>query len=226
MFDIEVDRSIAERWEGRAVLGVCRFEGCSEIGLREADELETAISAMTEEVQGKGRALLEELHVQQMRETFRAMPNMDPSRYRPASESLIRRVIDTAFFRISPLVDTNNLLSVKLQLPLGIYDLARVPLQGWVYRLGYTGEVYRTLSQQEKSAEGKLVLADAEGIFGSPVSDSGRATIQPGSRDIAIVAYLPRGMMPEESEGVVKGIQSVFQTWFAPKQAGWQVVEL
>jgi DNA/RNA-binding domain of Phe-tRNA-synthetase-like protein len=224
VLDITVDSTVAERWDGEAVLGVCRFEGCAEISPQKAAELEAAMAKTATQIQMKGRAVLEEPRVQQMRTTFRAMPDMDPGRYRPASESLIRRVLDAGFFRISPLVDANNLLSVRLRLPLGIYDLSRVPLRGWIYRLGRTGETYKALSQQEKTAGGKLVLADASGIFGSPVTDAGRAPIQLGSRDVAVVAYLPCGTALEELDGILHEVEALFQAWFTPERSDRWVV--
>jgi DNA/RNA-binding domain of Phe-tRNA-synthetase-like protein len=122
------------------------------------------------------------------------------------------------------LVDANNLLSVRLRLPLGIYDLARVPLQRWTYRLGFSGETYRTFAQQEKNAVGKMVLADCNGIFGSPVTDSGRASINADSNDIAVMAYLPRGMALEEAAEILEEVESTFQAWFVPDRAECQVV--
>jgi DNA/RNA-binding domain of Phe-tRNA-synthetase-like protein len=216
LLDIAVDPSVRERWEGDAVLAACRFDGCSGIGPQEAAELAAAMAGAAEEVRGQGRAVLGEPRVRQVRATFKSMPDMDPSRYRPASESLLRRLLDADFFRISPLVDANNLLSVRLRLPLGIYDLDRVPLAGWTYRLGHPGESYRTFSRQEKSAGGKLVLADRTGIFGSPVADSGRAPIAPASSNVAVVAYLPRGLGTHDAAEILEQIAAVFQAWFEP----------
>jgi len=224
VFEIEIDSSVRERWEGEVVLAVCQFTDCKPIEPKGAAELEDAMAKLATEVQRKGKAVLEGPRVQKMRATFRAMPDMDPGRYRPASESLIRRVLDSGFFRISPLVDTNNLLSVKLQLPLGIYDLSRVPPQRWIYRLGSPGETYRTLSLQEKSAGGKLVLADREGVFGSPVTDAGRAPIQPGSKDVAVVVYLTHGVESREAEDLLQEIEKTFLAWFTPEEAKRWVV--
>lgn len=217
MLDIIVETSVSDRWEGQDVLGVCRFAGCKAIDRQRAVELEASMAAAALDLQRKGRAVLDEERVQQMRTTFRAMPDMDPARYRPASESLIRRVLEAGFFRISPMVDANNLLSVNLRIPLGIYDLGSVPLRGWIYRLGYQGETYKTLSHQEKGAGGKLVLADGSAVLGSPVTDSGRAPIRPDSSDVAVVAYLPQAIAPEATESILDRIASTFTAWFSPE---------
>ncbi|HJQ69152.1 MAG TPA: phenylalanine--tRNA ligase beta subunit-related protein [Blastocatellia bacterium] len=145
---------------------------------------------------------------------------MDPTRYRPASEALIRRCLDKDIFRINPLVDTNNLLSIRLQIPLGIYDIDRIEQSEWTYRVGREGESYLTISNQEKSASGKLVIADLEGVIGSPVADSGRAAIGSESKNILVIAYLPFDTGNEEAEGHLDLIESTF-TNYIPSSGGF-----
>ena len=149
-----------------------------------------------------------------MRATFRAMPDMDPSRYRPASESLIRRCLDKGLYRIRPLVDVNNLLSIRLRVPIGIYSFDQAVPASWIYRLGYPGESYLTISNQPKSGSGKLVVADSSGVIGSPVADSGRAAIYGEVSRISLIVYFPFYTSKDEAEEMVREVVQAFGQFF------------
>ena len=47
--------------------------------------------------------------------------------------------------------------------------------------------------------EGKPLLADGEGPFGTPITDSQRVKVREGDRRAWIVAYLPRGVVASET---------------------------
>ena len=52
---------------------------------------------------------------------------MEPTRHRPSSEALLRRVLQgKGLYRLGNLVDTCNLASLSFLLPIGMYDLDRV----------------------------------------------------------------------------------------------------
>jgi len=159
-----------------------------------------------------------------MRDTFRAMPDMDPGRHRPASEALIRRCLEKDLFRIKPLVDVNNPLSMRLRLPLGIYDLTELGSATWTYRLGFAGERYLTISQQPKSADGKLVLADNQGVIGSPIADSGRAPIRDRVGRVGVIAFLPFGFARDLAAQVASEIERSFERFFQPEAAESRII--
>ena len=51
----------------------------------------------------------------------------DPTRYRPSSEALLRRVLKgQGLYQINTAVDVNNLCSLEFLLPMCIYDLRHV----------------------------------------------------------------------------------------------------
>ena len=67
---------------------------------------------------------------------------IDPTKTRPSNEALLRRALKgETLYRINTLVDALNLVSLREQLPFGLYDLARVapPV---VLRKGAAGEAY------------------------------------------------------------------------------------
>lgn len=187
-------------------------------------ELAGEVRALEAELKAAGKEMLQESRVQAMRTMFWAMPDMDPTRYRPSSEALLRRFSDSGFFRINPLVDTNNLLSAQLRIPLGIYDLGRLPESPWVFRIGHAGESYLTFSGQPKNAEGKLVIADRDGVFGSPVADSGRASISVETRHFVIVGYLPFEIATDEADQIACVIEHGFSRHFKTVSQERQVI--
>ncbi len=100
--------------------------------------------------------------------------SMDPSRHRPSSEALLRRILKgKSLYQISNVVDSCNLSSLDFLLPVGMYDLGLV--QGDVQlRQGSAGEQYPGIRKGMVNLEGRLGIFDAQGPFGSPTSDSAR----------------------------------------------------
>jgi DNA/RNA-binding domain of Phe-tRNA-synthetase-like protein len=223
MVELDIDTSVRSKWLGEVVLASFSMEGLS--GTRRATmQLDFEIESLVNDLKALGKEVLDEPTPQRMRTTFRAMPDMDPARYRPASEALIRRCLDKGLFRISPLVDVNNLLSVRLRIPLGIYALDQLDSTSWVYRVGYPNETYLTISNQQKNADGKLVVADPNGVMGSPVSDSGRAAIHQETDRVMVIAYFPIDTKKSEAEKWIQEIDDTFKRFFVPKVSSSQVL--
>ena len=127
-----------------------------------------------------------------VRAMFRSW-DMDPSKYRPSSEALLRRLVQgKGLYRVSNVVDVGNLISIETGWPLGCYDRARIqaPI---AFRHGTTGERYEGIGKRTWHLEGRPVLADPEGPFGSPISDSTRSMITETARDVLVVIYAPLG---------------------------------
>jgi DNA/RNA-binding domain of Phe-tRNA-synthetase-like protein len=222
MIQLSIDESIVRRWSGEAVLACCFLHECENIQTLDPD-FEREVSTTIAELRGVADVLCEP-RLEQMRETFRAMPDMNPKRYKPASEALIQRCLTGGLFRIKPLVDVNNLLSVRLRLPLGIYDMTGFQAPSWVYRIGFPSEQYLTITQKPKSAEGKLVLADSQGVVGSPIADSGRAAVKETGERIGIIAFLPFGFTSGMASEVATKIQKTFNKYHHPKTSEIRVI--
>jgi len=223
MIKLNIDPKVSGLWSGEAVLACCFMRECRNIQSL-GPEFEGEITTTMDDLKTKGAQVLEEPLMQRMRDTFRAMPDMDPARYRPASEALIRRCLEKGLFRIKPLVDLNNLMSVRLRVPLGIYDLAGFEGASWAYRIGLAGEKYLTITQQPKSAEGKLVLADDQGVIGSPIADSGRAPIRDRVERIGVIAFLPFGFGRDAAAKFIDEIERSFVRFFQPQSCESRVV--
>ena len=137
-------------------------------------------------------ALAEAESTRAVRSMFRAW-DMDPSKYRPSSEALLRRIVQgKGLYRVSNVVDIGNLISIETGWPLGCYDRAKI-LPPIVFRHGTAGECYEGIGKRTWHLEGRPVLADPDGPFGSPISDSTRSMITGVARDVLVTIYAPAG---------------------------------
>ena len=119
---------------------------------------------------------------------------LDPTKTRPSSEALLRRVRKgDPLPRINALVDVCNWCSLEFQLPYGLYDAARI--EGDIeLRLGREGESYPGIRKDDVHVGGRLTLADARGPFGNPTSDSARTMVTTGTETAVVVVFAPREM--------------------------------
>lgn len=141
--------------------------------------------------------------IQSMRGLFRNA-GCDPIRYRPSSEALIRRLEKgDPIPAILPAVDFNNLLSVELLVPCCVIepDTITPPL---VFRRGRPGEIMDSL-RGPFNLDARPVLADADGPFGTPITDSEKVKVKSETGTFWIVVYLPRAAVPRDRvEAVLK----------------------
>jgi DNA/RNA-binding domain of Phe-tRNA-synthetase-like protein len=117
---------------------------------------------------------------------------LDPTRTRPSSEALQRRVRKgDALPRINTLVDICNWCSLELQVPYGLYDRSRI--EGAIeLRIGRPGEEYAGIRKDAVHLAGRMTLADAQGPFGNPSADSLRTSITPSTTACLAVIFAPR----------------------------------
>ena len=118
---------------------------------------------------------------------------LDPTKTRPSSEALLRRVRKgDALPRINSMVDVCNWCSFEFQLPYGLYDADHI--EGRVdLRLGRDGESYPGIRKDDVHVGGRIALADVRGPFGNPTSDSARTMITTATRRALLVVFAPAG---------------------------------
>jgi len=116
---------------------------------------------------------------------------LDPTKTRPSSEALLRRVRrGDPLPRVNSLVDIINWCSLESQLPFGLYDADRI--QGGVtLRLGKPGEEYAGIRKDVVHVTGRLTLADEVGPFGNPTSDSARTMVTVATTRALVVIFVP-----------------------------------
>ncbi|MDX9860771.1 MAG: phenylalanine--tRNA ligase beta subunit-related protein [Rhodospirillales bacterium] len=123
-----------------------------------------------------GRPVSEVPQIAAARRAYRAF-GKDPARYRVSSEALMRRLIKgQGLYRINTAVDANNLISLRTGHSVGMFDAGRISPPVTFRRAG-PGETYDAIGRGPMNLEALPVLADAEGPFGSPTSDSERSKV-------------------------------------------------
>lgn len=198
--------------------GVAVRLGClaARIAVREDDPAtKQAVADLAERLGAElaGATVGELPAIAETRQAFRAL-GKDPSRYRPSSEALLRRVAQgKGLFNVNNLVDTNNLVSLASRLPAGAYDLARLdgPIETGVdLRVGRDGESYEAIARGPFNLAHLPVLCDAQGPFGSPTSDSARTMVTAECRHALMVLY---------AFGKVNGLDAALDTAEAALQS-------
>lgn len=158
-------------------------------------ESSDALQAIFAEEKGKARERFTGTSVSEhpvaggVRRLFRSV-GIDPTRYRPSGEALIRRILKgQTLSSINCIVDINNICSMESLFPIGAYDREKI-IGDVIIRLGKTNEIYRGIGR-EINVAGKLVSADNDGAFGSPIADSERTKISHHAREILVLIYAP-----------------------------------
>ena len=170
------------------------------------DVNETALAAQRKQVADAARirfadtaAISGDPTVAALRKLFRAA-GCDPTRYRPASEALLRRLVKGGELpEICPLVDLNNCLSASLAVPccVMVESSFKEPL---TWRSGVEGESYESL-RGPFNLEGKPVLFDPKGPLDTPITGSVRVKVEADTRTAWLVAYMPASELDQETAG-------------------------
>ena len=102
----------------------------------------------------------------------------DPSRYRPASEALIRRMLQgKELYQIDTLVDLINLASIAYGYSIGGFDAAKFVGDTLTLGVGREGEPYEGIGRGLLNIAGLPVYRDQQGGVGTPTSDNERTKI-------------------------------------------------
>lgn len=103
----------------------------------------------------------------------------DPSRYRPASEALIRRMLQgKELYQIDTLVDLINLASIRYGYSIGGFDASKFVGDTLTLGIGREGEPYEGIGRGMINIHGLPVYRDQQGGVGTPTSDNERTKIE------------------------------------------------
>lgn len=184
---------VAPEFHGAARLGILEMTG---IRVTESPaELKTLFHELADRLAaeyGKDAALGEIDTVRKIRGIFHRS-GLDPTRYRPSSESLLRRAVKAkGLYFINSVVDVINYLSLKTLWPMGLYDADRVapPIE---WRSGNDGESYEGIGRDRLNLAHFPLLVDTSGPFGSPISDSMRTRVTGDCSHILWITFAPPG---------------------------------
>ncbi len=187
MINILIDESVKQRLSGFKVA----YNIFDAVAVKERDE--ELINDLKEE-QSKIRkrfnaeSIREEAGLRESRRAFKAL-GLDPARYRPSQEALLRRIIKGEdLYLINSGVDVCNLLSVRYRLPMGLYDADKIS-GDLILKVGNKDDVYLALNGREVVCDDKLILCDHQGVIGSPYVDSQRTAVELKTKRFLHVLY-------------------------------------
>ena len=185
-----------------AVAAIVRPRSAEVAGLTVV-ERETRLDGPLREAAERMRQSAERADVTAAVRAMYSRTGVDPTKTRPSSEALLRRVRKGGELpRINSAVDVINWCSLESQLPFGLYDLGRIR-GAVVLRLGQPGEHYDGIRKDAVNVAGRLTLADESGPFGNPTSDSARTMVTLDTTAVLVVIFAPASLPERATEQVL-----------------------
>lgn len=121
------------------------------------------------------------------RKVYRAC-GKDPSRYRPASEALIRRMLlGKQLYQRDTLVDLVNLASIAFGYSIGGFDADKFEGDTLTLGVGKAGEPYEGIGRGNINIEGLPVYRDSLGGVGTPTSDNERTKMMSDTSHLVVL---------------------------------------
>lgn len=125
--------------------------------------------------------------IEATRRVYRAC-GKDPSRYRPAAEALIRRMLQgKSLYQIDTLVDLVNLASIAYGYSIGGFDADKFVGDTLTLGVGREGEPYEGIGRGMLNIAGLPVYRDAVGGVGTPTSDNERTKMELSTKNVFIL---------------------------------------
>lgn len=200
----------------------CRTAAIVVLGLRNSEpwqETEDALSLFESEVRDGKRELPDESapRISAWHELLRSF-GTNPRRMRPSVDALSRRLVKSGRLpRISPLVDTCNLVSLRYTLPTGGYDLSGIT-HGFALRYAGPGDVHIPLGKPEEREHpqpGEVIYADGHNVLTRHWNhrDADNTKVTPDTRNAVL---LLEGIAPAIPPEVLSKAQQELANLVAP----------
>jgi DNA/RNA-binding domain of Phe-tRNA-synthetase-like protein len=219
-----VSLEVEESLRGTVALGLLEVDDVVLEPVPEAFERERDAEVARMSAQYTGRPPADIPGVAETRALFHRL-DVDPTKIRPSSEALLRRVLQgKGLPQVNLAVDVCNLCSLEHQIPLGLYD--REQVHGVVQvRVGKPGEGYPGIRKQRVNLSGRLLLSDDEGPFGAPTSDSARTAVGDQTRRLLVVLFCPPERADAHLTGTLEHLASLLTRHCMAHVAGVRVVQ-
>lgn len=144
----------------------------------------------------------------------------DPSRYRPSSEALIRRMLKGhELYQINTAVDLINLASIRFGYSIGGFDADKIQGKELVLGIGKADEPYEGIGRGPLNIEGLPVYRDQEGGIGTPTSDHERTKLSETTEKILVLVNGYDGNK-EQVLACARYMQELFQKYTAAQNTG------
>lgn len=170
------------------------------------DEIKAKISEL--ESLYKQKTLEEVINLPRIKEGRDAYKKLgkDPSRYRIACESLLRRLVkDMGLYYINNAVDIGNILSIELNRPTAVLDYDKV-IGDVNIRIGTKDDIYEGIGRGIINVENIPLYVDNVSPFGSPTSDTLRTSISLDTKNVLLFVICFKDTYLEESDRITKEI--------------------
>ncbi len=174
-----------------------------------------------------GRRLVEQVRSTYTLEALRLNPvirayrdfmwrlGIDPTKIRPSSDALVRRILRSGVFpHINNVVDSGNLASVETLVSLGLYDEERIA-GNLELRFARGGEIFNPIGKRSERLSGsEIVLVDDEGrvLHVYPYRDSRETMIRDSTRSVLVVGAgvpgIPRSLVAEAVEKTARYLEA------------------
>ncbi|MDP7982182.1 MAG: B3/B4 domain-containing protein [Conexivisphaera sp.] len=211
--DLEISGDVSSRFPGLRVRLV-------EIRSVRADPVNEGLESFKEEVYGRIRSA-HSMETIRDDPVFRAYRDfywslgIDPTKTRPASEALVRRIVaGKGLPRINTLVDSYNLASAMSGIPLAAFDSDRLSGDALRMRFSRPGEEFLGIgmgSPRELTGR-EIVVEDGAGLVAIyPYRDADRTKVTGSTRNVLIMVCGAPGIPDaalEEAEALARRIIS------------------
>ncbi|MEA2075734.1 MAG: phenylalanine--tRNA ligase beta subunit-related protein [Euryarchaeota archaeon] len=191
-------------------VGVAAIRGVRQ---KESSEISKAITEVEEAAKHKYNINeVKNIRIIRLQRDFFWRMGVDPTKVRPASEALLRRILlNKGLPRVSPIVDAYNLASVQTLLTFSAFDMTRItpPLS---VRFSRASEEVTLIGNRRKKLTGKeIVLTDSAKILCVYAhGDVDETKVTDSTTDLLLVTYGIPGLSHEElKEGALVALEYI-----------------
>lgn len=137
--------------------------------------------------------------IKEARDGYKKM-GKDPSRYRLACESLLRRLVKgNGLYRINNIVDAGNILSIETKRAVAVLDYEKI-VGNVIVRIGKESDEYYGIGRGLLNISNIPIYEDDIGPFGSTTSDTERTMVTNNTKKILLMIICFGPSMKEEQK--------------------------
>jgi DNA/RNA-binding domain of Phe-tRNA-synthetase-like protein len=172
-----------------------------DVEVEDSEKISEMITIYEEKI--KGEYSLEDVLniplIKEARDGYKKL-GKDPSRYRLACESLLRRLVKgNSLYRINNVVDAGNLLSIEAKRSVAVLDYEKIKGDITI-RIGKETDEYYGIGRGLLNVSNVPVYEDDIGPFGSTTSDTERTMVTKETKKILLMIICFGSSMHEENK--------------------------
>ena len=179
---IRIDRSLSDKLPNFNIIAYTMDVVCEA-----SDKIESLISQYEDYIMEEYsiESVLDIPLIKEARDSYKKL-GKDPSRYRLACESLLRRLVKgNKLYRINNLVDAGNILSIATRRSVAVLDYDKI-VGDVLIRVGRASDEYEGIGRGKINIENIPLYEDEIGPFGSTTSDTTRTMVTESTKKILL----------------------------------------